>query len=161
MLKRHLKILDCNTDNKSIDESALKIAFASNDMKQVNQHFGSAESLIIYTVSAQHKNIFEVVQFGDLSQDGNEDKLLLKMKALEGCAAVYFQAIGASAVRQLKALGVQPLKVASGTKIMQLLKLIQEEMCNGSTSWLGRVIESQKPHDPQRFNAMEVEGWDE
>ena len=160
-LKRRLKILDCDTEGRSMEDSALKVAFASTDMKHVDQHFGSAESFVVYAVDPEQSKMLEVAQFGDLQQDGNEDKLILKMSALDGCIAVYSQAVGASAVRQLKSLGIQPVKVSAGSEISFLLDSIQEELCSGPATWLARAIESQKPSNPNRFDDMEMEGWDE
>lgn len=160
-LKRRLKILDCDTDNKTMEDSALKVAFASTDMKSVNQHFGSAESFVIYAIDPEQTKMLEVAQFGDLAQDGNEDKLIVKMKSLEGCIAVYSQAVGASAVRQLKAIGIQPVKVSAGVEIEDLLESLQEELRSGPGTWLARAIESQRPEDPNKFDEMEAEGWDE
>lgn len=160
-LKRRLKILDCDTDGPAMEDTALKVAFASTDMKQVNQHFGSAESFVIYAVDPEHSRMLEVAQFGELAQDGNEDKLITKLAALEGCIAVYTQAVGASAVRQLKSLGIQPVKVSMGTEIADLLESIQEELRSGPATWLARAIDAQKPTDPNRFDDMEAEGWDE
>jgi nitrogen fixation protein NifX len=160
-LKRRLKILDCDTENTMMEDAALKVAFASTDMKNVNQHFGSAESFVIYAVDPEHSKMLEVTQFGELAQDGNEDKLIVKMSALEGCIAVYSQAVGASAVRQLKAMGIQPVKVSAGSEIAVLLESIQEELRSGPGTWLARAIDSQKPSNPSRFDDMEAEGWDE
>lgn len=160
-LKRRLKILDCNTETTAMEDTALKVAFASTDMKHVNQHFGSAESFVIYAVDPEQSKMLEVAQFGELAQDGNEDKLVTKMSALDGCIAVYSQAVGASAVRQLKALGIQPVKVSAGAEISDLLDSIQDELCSGPGTWLARAIESQKTADPNRFDEMEAEGWDE
>lgn len=160
-LKRRLKILDCNTEAEAMEETALKVAFASTDMKHVNQHFGSAESFVIYAVDPEQSKMLEVAQFGELAQDGNEDKLITKMSALDGCIAVYSQAVGASAVRQLKSLGIQPVKVSAGAEISDLLSSIQEELCSGPGTWLARAIESQKIADPNRFDEMEADGWDE
>ena len=160
-LKRRLKILDCDTEGKPMEETALKVAFASTDMKHVNQHFGSAESFVIYSVDPENSKMLEVAQFGELAQDGNEDKLVSKMSALDGCIAVYSQAVGASAVRQLKTLGIQPVKVSAGAEISDLLESVQEELRSGPGTWLARAIESQKPNNPERFDDMEAEGWDE
>lgn len=158
-LKRRLKILDCDT--KAMEPTAVKVAFASTDMKHVNQHFGSAEAFVIYSVDMEQSKMLEVTQFGDLAQDGNEDKLIEKMTALDGCIAVYTQAVGASAVRQLKTLGIQPVKVPAGTEVSELLKALQEELRTGPATWLARAIESQTPSNPERFDDMEAEGWDE
>ena len=160
-LKRRLKILDCDTEAEAMEDTALKVAFASTDMKHVNQHFGSAESFVIYAVDPEHCKMLEVAQFGELAQDGNEDTLVVKISALEGCVAVYSQAVGASAVRQLKAVGIQPVKVTAGAEISDLLESIQDELRSGPGTWLARAIEAQKPSDPNKFDEMEAQGWDE
>ena len=159
-LERHLKILDSGTEASWMD-AALKVAFASTDMQQVNQHFGSAESFAIYVVDMERSQLLEVVQFGQLEQDGNEDKLAAKIDALEGCVAVYSQAVGASAVAQLKSSGIQPVKVSPGAPVAGLLAALQDELRSGPNAWLARAIDSQRPIDPSRFDAMEEEGWDE
>ena len=160
-LKRRLSIVDGSTESRKMEQTALKLAFASTDMKHVDQHFGSAESFVIYAVDMDKAQILEVIQFGLLDQDGNEDKLVDKIKALEGCIAVYSQAVGSSAVAKLKAEGIQPVKVANGAEISDMLESVQEELRSGPATWLARAIESQKPVDPNRFAEMEQEGWEE
>lgn len=160
-LKRRLTIVDSSTEARKMEETALKLAFASTDMKHVDQHFGSAKSFVIYAVDMEHARMLEVIQFGQLSQDGNEDKLVDKIDALEGCVAVYSQAVGSSAVAKLKADGIQPVKVAAGAEISDMLESVQEELRSGPATWLARAIEAQKPVDPDRFKEMEQEGWEE
>jgi nitrogen fixation protein NifX len=160
-LTRRLKILECGTDDRSMEMTTFKVAFASTDMKHVNQHFGSAESFVVYAVDSEQSKMLEVAQFGNLEQDGNEDKLLAKMSALEGCIAVYTQAVGASAVRQLKAMGIQPVKVSAGAEINDLISSIQDELQSGPGTWLARALDAQKTADPKRFDNMEAEGWNE
>jgi nitrogen fixation protein NifX len=154
-LHRRLKVLQSGTEGNWMD-TAVKVAFASNDLQQVNQHFGAAESFAIYAVDMERTELLEVVQFGALTMDGNEDKLVAKIAALDGCIAVYTQAVGASAVGQLKARGVQP-----GASVTDLLESLQEQLREGPSAWLARAIDAQKPVDPGRFQDMEAEGWDE
>ncbi|HEY8158475.1 MAG TPA: nitrogen fixation protein NifX [Methylobacter sp.] len=142
-------------------ETALKIAFATTDMETVNQHFGSAKSFAIYAVNMDDAQLLEAAQFGELSQDGNEDKLSVKIELLNGCAAVYCQAVGGSAINQLIAKGIQPVKVHEGGKINDLIVDLQNEMKAGPSSWLAKAINQHKSPDPERFNQMEDEGWDE
>ena len=73
----------------------------------------------------------EVTQFGRLAMDGNEDKLAAKIAALAGCIAVYCQAVGASAINQLRAQGIQPIKVGPGTPVTDLIAALQEELRAG------------------------------
>jgi len=160
-LKRRLTIVGNSTEANSMEDTALKLAFASTDMKHVDQHFGSSESFVIYAVDMEQSHMLEVVQFGQLDQDGNEDKLVEKINALKGCIAVYSQAVGASAVNKLKAEGIQPVKVAAGAEISDMIESVQDELRSGPASWLARAIEAQKPADPNRFMDMEQEGWNE
>lgn len=142
-------------------DTALKVAFATSDMTTVNQHFGSAKSFAVYAVNKDQTQLMEAAQFGVLSQDGNEEKLSVKMDLLEGCAAVYCQAIGASAINQLIARGIQPVKVHEGSKITDLLVDLQTELTVGPSSWLAKAINKYKNPDPEKFSKMEEEGWDE
>lgn len=142
-------------------ETALKIAFASTDMESVDQHFGSAKSFAIYAVDMEDSQLLEVAQFGELSQDGNEDKLSVKIELLDGCAAVYCQAVGGSAINQLIAKGIQPVKVHEGGKIKDLIVDLQNEIKAGPSNWLAKAINQHKSPDPDRFKKMEDEGWDE
>jgi nitrogen fixation protein NifX len=148
-------------DERKFMETALKIAFATTDMNTVNQHFGSAKSFAIYAVDRDHAQLLEAAQFGELSQDGNEDKLSVKIELLDGCAAVYCQAIGGSAINQLIAKNIQPVKVHEGSKIKDLIADLQTEIKAGPSSWLAKAINQYKSPDPERFNKMADEGWDE
>jgi nitrogen fixation protein NifX len=141
--------------------TALKIAFATSDMTTVNQHFGSAKSFAVYAVNRDESQLLEAAQFGVLAQDGNEDKLSVKIDLLDGCAAVYCQAIGASAVNQLIAKGIQPVKVHEGSKINDLVKDLQNELIAGPSSWLAKAIKKYQNINPERFSEMENEGWEE
>lgn len=142
-------------------ETAIKVAFATTDMVHVNQHFGSAKSFALYAVDPEQSELLEAAQFGNLAQDGNEDKLSVKLQLLEGCAAVYCQAVGASAIKQIMSKGIQPIKVHEGSTIKDLLSDLQAEMKSGPSSWLAKAINQHKAPDPKRFDAMEEEGWEE
>ncbi|MET0048130.1 MAG: NifB/NifX family molybdenum-iron cluster-binding protein [Sedimenticola sp.] len=141
--------------------TALKVAFATSDMKHVDQHFGAAQSFAIYAVDQEKVCFVEANEFGKLAMDGNEDKLAAKIAALDGCIAVYSQAVGASAIQQLKAQGIQPVKVSPGSEIRELLANLQDELRQGPSSWLAKAIASTIPVDPSRFDQMEEEGWEE
>jgi nitrogen fixation protein NifX len=141
--------------------TALKVAFATSDMKHVDQHFGAAQSFAIYAFDQEKSCLVEAVEFGKLEMDGNEDKLAVKIEALDGCIAVYSQAVGASAINQLKAKGIQPVKISPGAPINGLLATLRDELKQGPGSWLARAIQNTMPADPSRFDQMEADGWEE
>lgn len=155
MLKRQLRVVGPEI------ETALKVAFATTDMKSVNQHFGSSQSFAVYAVDPDEFQLLEVAQFGHLAHDGNEDKLVAKISMLADCSAVYSQACGASAVRQLMTKGIQPVRVEPDTRITDLIVALQYEMRVGPSAWLAKAIRQQQGVDVARFDAMEDEDWSE
>lgn len=159
-VQRRLKVVASGADAMGI-EQAIKVAFASSDMRHVDQHFGAAEAFVVHSVDQGQASLVEVVQFGRLDMDGNEDKLAAKIAALDGCVAVYCQAVGASAVNQLRAQGIHPVKVPAGTEVAGLIESLQCELRAGPSAWLARAIEAQRPQSGERFDVMESEGWSE
>ena len=80
-MQRQLKVL-ADDDGDAV---ALQVAFATSDLKHVDQHFGSAERFAIYRVEPDRITLSRVAEFGALEKDGNENKLLEKFMLLEGC----------------------------------------------------------------------------
>ncbi len=168
-LRRHLRLIpgksameNFTTQRETENLSPiLRVAFASNDRQQVNQHFGSAEGFVIYEISPQQANLVEVLEFESQVQDGQEDKLINKLQALTGCAIVYCQAVGASAIRQLATKGIQPIKVGPSQFISQLIKELQRELEKGEMKWGLKIPAKSVQDNETRFDKMETEGWNE
>lgn len=140
----------------------LKIAFATGDLKHVDQHFGSSSGFAIYVVNEEGGTLVEAVRFGQLAQDGNEEKLAPKIAALTGCDAVFFRAAGASALKQLLAAGIHPVKIGEEDDIARFISALQAELREGPISWLAQALARQKTplKSTERFSQMEAEGWD-
>jgi nitrogen fixation protein NifX len=159
-LTRRMHVVHGNEQRMPM-ETAIKVAFATTDMVHVNQHFGSAKSFAVFAVDPENSEMLEAAQFGELAQDGNEDKLSVKLQLLDGCSAVYCQAVGASAIKQIVGQGIQPIKVHEGSTIKDLITDLQNEMKSGPSSWLAKAINIHKGPNLTRFDEMENEGWDE
>jgi nitrogen fixation protein NifX len=147
------------------NENLYRVAFASSNREWVDQHFGSSQGFSIYGVSADKVRLLTVAQFEEREQDGNEDKLISKLELLDGCIAVYCRACGASAVRQLLAVGVQPVKVADAARIDELIADLQAELRAGPSAWLAKAIQRaqifQDTEHAKRFELMAAQGWEE
>ena len=159
-LIRRMRIVDKSEEELAMATS-LTIAFCTDDMKTVNQHFGSAKTFAIYAVDLEQSTLLEVAEFGKLDQDGNEDKLATKIGLLDGCAAVYCEAVGASAIHQLMAAGIQPVKVYRGSQITDLITDFQNELRSGPSAWVAKALARQGGGSPNKFAEMEADGWDE
>lgn len=139
----------------------LKVAFASTDRSSINQHFGAAEGFVIYALDEQRAQLQEVIEFPPETMDGNENKLPAKIQSLAGCNAVYCLAAGASAVRQLLAAGVQPIRLDDEEAIEPILNQLRAALRDGGIPWVDKVVKQLKAADSGRFDQMLEEGWDE
>jgi nitrogen fixation protein NifX len=137
----------------------LKVAFATDDRVSVNQHFGASVGFAIFALDGERARLVSVAEFAEESMDGNENKLPAKIDALAGCAAVYCLAVGGSAVRQLLARGVQPIRLEEETSIDRLLTDLQRAVREGGVPWVEKAIGRGK--DAGRFDRMADEGWQE
>lgn len=127
----------------------LRIAFATSDRATVNLHFGGAESLLIYDVSPGEAEFIGEATFLKAEQIGEagragitgtvNDKVIPKLDFVDGCAAVYAASIGASSVRRLMALGVQPIVVDNGHDIVDLLNEVSLALVHGGLGWVERA----------------------
>ncbi len=135
----------------------VRIAFATSDRQAVNQHFGAAEAFAIYELGERESRLIEVAEFMETAMDGHEGKLAAKVELLGDCAAVYCNAVGASAIQQLLAAGIQPMRVDEGTAIDELLGGLQKSMMNDPPLWLAKHLKRQS--GGKRF--AEDEEWSE
>ena len=137
----------------------LQVAFATDDRQRVNQHFGASLGFAIYRLDGERAALVSVAEFDEEAMDGNENKLAAKIAALSGCAAVYCLAVGGSAVRQLLAAGVQPIRLEEEAGIERLLGELQRAVREGGVPWIDKALRTNK--DAGRFERMAEEGWQE
>ncbi len=142
----------------------LRIAFASSDRMHVDLHFGGGERLVVFDVSPGRADLVGTGEFikaelkgenkdrglsrAELSPDApvavtigpDEDKVAAKLEFLDGCAAVYAAQIGASSIKRLLGIGVQPIIVDVGHDIHDLLNEVSLAMFHGGLSWVERAM---------------------
>jgi nitrogen fixation protein NifX len=119
----------------------MKIAFATQDLKRVDAHFGWAKNIAIYEVSPEGHSFVEAVQFdGDLQEDGNEDKLAPKLDAIADCAILYVAAIGGSGAARVVAKNIHPIKVAQPEDIGEILDKLQGVLKGTPPPWLRKAL---------------------
>lgn len=123
---------------------AVKIAFATSDRRVVDQHFGAAEAFALYDVDEHSVQLVEVVKFMETAMDGHEGKLAAKVALLGECAAVYCNAVGASAIQQLLLKNVQPIRVEEGTSIDALLQGLQKNWRSDPPVWLSKQLKKRE-----------------
>ncbi|MDJ0531271.1 MAG: nitrogen fixation protein NifX [Xenococcaceae cyanobacterium MO_207.B15] len=119
----------------------MKVAFATQDNVHINAHFGWAKKVDIYDVSSEGYNFLNTVEFGgDLKEDGNEDKLVPKIKAVSDCTIVYVSAIGGSAASRLLKNKITPLKAENkDDEITDVLNVLVKTL-GDPPPWLRKAL---------------------
>lgn len=120
----------------------MKIAFTTSDNVHINAHFGWAKMVDVYEISDEGYSFLETLSFGgELKEDGNEDKLVPKLKALEDCTIVYVSAIGGSAAARLIKKGVTPVKARSEQdEIIDILQRLVHTLKGSPPPWLRKAL---------------------
>jgi len=121
----------------------MKIAFTTSDKVHINAHFGWAREIEVYEISDEGYHFLETLTFGgELKEDGNEDKLVPKLKALEDCTIIYVSAIGGSAAARLIKKGVTPVKARSeADEIKDVLERLVQTLKGSPPPWLRKALQ--------------------
>jgi len=123
----------------------MKVAFATQDLKRVDAHFGWAKNIAIYEIDPEGHSFIEAVQFdGDLKEDGNEDKLAPKIEAIKDCAILYVAAIGGSGAARVVANNIHPMKVNQPEDITELLAKLEDVLKGTPPPWLRKALSKSK-----------------
>lgn len=123
-------------------EPLLKVAFATHDRQSVDQHFGQARTFLIYEINQNESRLVNALEFS-LNETAHQH-LTERVSALSDCHAVFCNACGASALKQLLANKTYPVRVDAGLAIKQCLVKIQFEIDNPSEGWLQRAVAEAK-----------------
>lgn len=158
--------------------------FIKAEMKGVNKHQGLAEdqqgvipAALLRSVRVALKPIAktsnelqkalqeqlrtfapEPEEVGPPSDKPPEDKVIAKLEFLNGCSAVYAASIGASSIKRLMAMNVQPVIVDHGRPIRDLLDEVSMALHTRDVAWVERA-RAKLEKSPDRFDAMAEEGW--
>ncbi|PMH44851.1 hypothetical protein BCU68_11955 [Vibrio sp. 10N.286.49.B3] len=147
-------------------EFSFNIAFATQDRHHVDQHFGTAKCVLIYGVGKKSWSLLEAIEYQEVDED-RHGKLPSRINDLSvlNCAAIYCNACGVSAIRQLMQSGVNPVKVQQGMDIHALIASLQKDLVGTPTGWIKRAL-MQKPQrndtsldDQQRLEHLMDEEW--
>ena len=144
---RRLRIIETEDDVRApVTGPAIRVAIATQDMKNLNAHFGSAKKFAIYDVTRTGWNLTETVAFDTVSDEqgthaaGGEDRIAPKVAALAGCHLLFCLAIGGPSAAKVVSAKIHPIKVAA----VQSLETVLERtriMLNGTPPpWLRKLL---------------------
>jgi nitrogen fixation protein NifX len=127
--------------------------FTKAEMKGAYKDKGLEESGVVHLPYAPSPE-----EVGPPSDKPPEDKVIPKLEFIKDCSAVYAASIGASSIKRLMAMNVQPIIVDNGYEIIDLLNEVSLALRNGGLAWVDRAV-ARANKSPDRFNEMAKEEW--
>ncbi len=124
----------------------MKVAFATQDLKTMDAHFGSARNMAIYEIDTQGHRFVEAIRFDVASkQDGvhaepEEDRITPRVDALEGCTLLFVLAIGGPAAAQVVNRKIHPVKLKEPEPIPQIIDRLQTMLKGTPPPWLRKAL---------------------
>jgi nitrogen fixation protein NifX len=109
----------------------MKIAFATQDLRRIDAHFGEARHIAIYEVGATTHRFLEVVQF---------DGVGARIDAVAGCAMLITLAIDGAQAAQVVGKHVYPVKVTAPEAIIDVIGRVQSMLRGSPSPWLRQLM---------------------
>ena len=124
----------------------LRVALATQDVKSVNAHFGSAKKLAVFEVTPETSRLVEAIDFDHTTGESGEhtsasgDTLSSKVAAIAGCNLLFCLAIGASAAQKVVSARIHPVKLSAAEPIEQVIAKVQTLMTGDAPPWMRKVL---------------------
>jgi nitrogen fixation protein NifX len=117
----------------------MRVAFASNDGIRVDEHFGRAGSFQLWEIGPQAAECVGRISGLDQGTE-NEDHILAKATALEGCVIACSIQIGGPAAAKLVARHIHPLKTTTVVPIQEMVEKFQNVLRGNAPPWLAKAM---------------------
>jgi nitrogen fixation protein NifX len=118
----------------------MKIAFASKDNINVNEHFGWCQKFFVYEVNGESFSFVGELD-SSLKYEEEAEKLLYKIECIDGCDIIYVSQIGPKAANMVQNAGIFPLKSSNESQsIQEALLQIQKLINDNPPLWLKRIL---------------------
>lgn len=143
---RRLQLVEEPPPTEDGSEPAIRIAIATQDMKGLNAHFGSARKFAIYDVTTATSRFVSVAAFDEVSEedgkhkDDGDDRITPKVDALAGVHLLFVRAIGGPAAAKVVRAGIHPVKIADPQPIESVIARVQSMLAGSPPPWLRKIL---------------------
>lgn len=130
----------------------MKIAFATTDGKNVDEHFGKAGMFAVYEITEKGHDFVEIRKFADgidRSVTDTRDMGRLHDSAIESkvdrladCTLIYLTEIGGPSAARLVKKGIMPMKMKEPVPIAEALAHLAESIRHSSPPWIRKALKS-------------------
>ena len=130
----------------------MKIAFATTDEINVDEHFGRAGMFVIYELMKDGYKFLETRRFAEgrdaaieetkgMGQVHN-DRVQMKVDKLEDCKIIYLTEIGGPSAARLVKKGIMPIKIKEPVSIEESMQKLYETVKASPPPWLRKAMNS-------------------
>ena len=144
---RRLRLVDDEpAPGGAAPEKAVRVAIATQDMKTLDAHFGSARRFAVYDVTPTGWRFVEALAFEDVSNEegkhanDKDDRITPKVEALRGCQLLFCLAIGGPSAAKVVGAKIHPIKVATRSAIDEVLERTRVMLNGTPPPWLRKVL---------------------
>lgn len=128
----------------------MKVAFATTDGKNINEHFGRAGMFAIYEFTDSGFCFIELRKFSDGMDKSVTDTRDMgplhdsavqgKVERLADCKLIYLTEIGGPSAARLVKKGIMPMKVMEVVSIESALNQLKETIRKSPPPWLRKAL---------------------
>jgi nitrogen fixation protein NifX len=128
----------------------MKVAFATIDGKNVDEHFGRAGMFAIYEITENGHRFVETRKFADgmdksvtdTKDQGplHDSAVQSKVDKLVDCKLIYMTEIGGPSAARLVKKGIMPMKVKEIVSIESALLQLEETIKKSPAPWLRKAM---------------------
>jgi nitrogen fixation protein NifX len=118
---------------------SIRVALASNDLKNVDGHFGSCQQFMIYQVSATEARLIDIRDTQQTHQV-EDDKNRFRAQLIHDCQVLYLVSIGGPAAAKIIKLGIHPVKLPAVVTLAETLSQLQSVLTGTPPPWLAKVM---------------------
>lgn len=152
MNARMLRLIESEPEPFAGDETPLRIAIATQDLENLNAHFGSAKKFAVYEVTRDGHRFVKAVGFDNVTEQSGkhndiDDKITPKVEALAGCALLFVMAIGGPAAAKVVRAGIHPIKVKDAEPMTEVIGRVQTMLQGTPPPWLRKILGRETERD--------------
>lgn len=133
----------------------MKVAFATTDGTNVDEHFGRSGKFAVYELTIDGYRFVEMRRFAegrDISIEQtkgmgrvHDEKVEDKADRLADCRIVYLTEIGGPSAARLVRKGIMPIKVKEVVSIEESLEKLFETVKTAPPPWLKKAVSEGQP----------------
>ena len=130
----------------------MKVAFATTDGKQVDEHFGRAGMFAVYELTDKGASFVELRKFSDGMDTTvtdtkdlgplHDSAVQAKVERLADCKLIYLTEIGGPSAARLVKKGIMPMKVKEVVLIESALNQLNDTIKQSPPPWLKKAMKT-------------------